>query len=250
MDQKRKLVFQLDTPYSAATWPSIASEDQDTILELLCTLLMPLGHYRSKYITPSKGKRAKKRKLQDMENAIASSPPPAPELSSYVDIGLSAVTRRLQKEAATVQSHTTKPLNEEAINVSPGRPYSVVIIARSKTLSVVNGHIPQMVAVSANYPRSQTPTMLVGLSKACEDRLAEATGIPRASCIGLYEDAPNSKPLVDFIRERVPRVGASWLEEASSAEYQETKINALKTTIGKRARIKGKSKISQVPAQQ
>ncbi|KAI1637183.1 hypothetical protein F4809DRAFT_605846 [Biscogniauxia mediterranea] len=242
MDKKKKLVFQLDTPYSAVSWPEISLHDQETILELLCTFLAPLGHYRSKYIQPSKGKRAKKRKhTESSDQAAVLQPPPRPELSSYVDVGLSAVTRCLQNAASQGRDlKSSVELDDTSEKDRLARLYSVIFVARSGQPSILNNHLPQMVAVASKAHPSRTPIRLVGLSKACQDRLSESVGIPRVSYIGLYEDAPNSKPLVDFVRQHVPAIEATWLEEASRAEYRETNINVIETFIGsKKQRTKG-----------
>ncbi|CAJ2510158.1 Uu.00g060580.m01.CDS01 [Anthostomella pinea] len=235
MDKKKRLVFQLDTPYSAVSWPEIQPEDQETILELLCTLLAPLGRHRSEHARPSKGKRAKKRKRKEASEKETDAPsPPAPEILSYVDVGLTTVTRNMQKQAAEGRLLGLLPPGQTSAEVgnSAGRFYSVVFVARSGQANMLNSHLPQMVAVASNSHPSRIPTRLVGLSKACEDRLSESLGIPRASCIALCDDAPNSEALVEFIRQRVPIVDVPWLKVASQAEHQPTKINTIETSIG------------------
>lgn len=220
--------------------PQIAFEDQDTLLELLCSLLSPIGQYRSQHLQPSKGKRDKKRKRKEAE-ATDSHPmvPPAPELTSYVDAGLSAVTRSLENAAAKGRSLviTARSGNEAADEECDVLSYSVIFIARSGQPSILNSHLPQMVAVASATHPSKPPIRLVGLSRACEDRLSECLGIPRVSCIGIREDAPNSKALVDFARQHVPTIEVPWLEEAQKAEYKETKINTIQTTIGAKKQI-------------
>jgi hypothetical protein len=63
------------------------------------SLLSPIGQYRTTSITPSKGKRNKKRKregekLEGEEPAL--SRPPVPEISSFVVVGLNSITRSLE----------------------------------------------------------------------------------------------------------------------------------------------------------
>ena len=112
------------------------------------------------------------------------------------------------------------------------RPYSVVFVARSGQTSSFHCHFPQMVATAAQSQPADGAVRLVGFSKACEDRLSAALGIPRVSSIGLREDAPLAKGLVDFVRERVPPIEVAWLKEAQSAKFLETKIDAVPTKIG------------------
>ncbi|KAI1103784.1 hypothetical protein F4804DRAFT_309184 [Jackrogersella minutella] len=241
MDKKKKIVYQLDTPYSEVSWPSVTHDDQETILELLCTLLGPLGQYRSQYGQMSKGKRDKKRKRKSPPVQVKDLMPPAPELRLHVDVGLTTVTRHLQEMSSKSQDMKAgfgdKLPIQEAFTLS----YSAIFVARSGQLNILNGHLPQMVAVASKSNPTQIPIRLVGLSKFCEDRLSESLGIPRVSCIGLREEAPDSKALVEFIRSHVPIIEVQWLEEARQAKHRATNINAIETFIGSKKQHNYKS---------
>ncbi|KAK8020552.1 hypothetical protein PG990_005690 [Apiospora arundinis] len=227
--EKKKLLYQLDTPYSAVSWPEISAEDQDAILELLCNFLSPLGSFRRQHAQPSQGKRIKKRKRREAGSADSGPiTPSAPSIRQYVDIGLTTVTRGLQKTSA--QSHDTEELYSR---------YSVVFVARSGQPSGINSHLPQMVAASSGLHPLQSPIRLVGFSKSCEQRLAAALGIPRVSCIGVMEDAPNSKALTDFIHKRVPAIDVSWMKEVVSGGYKDTKIKTIETIDRKKLKLSG-----------
>ncbi|KAI0165881.1 hypothetical protein GGR57DRAFT_139986 [Xylariaceae sp. FL1272] len=236
MEKKKRLAFQLDTPYSAVSWPQISQQDQDTILELLCSLLSPIGHHRAQHIPPSKGIRAKKRKRKEAAKGEGESPiPPVPELQRYVDVGLSSITRSLQKAS----SETANPQEAASPKDNPPSPsYSLIFVARSGQPNALSNHLPQMVAVASKKDPTQQPTRLVGFSKACEDRLVASLGLPRVSCVGLRVNAPNSQPLIEFARQQVPMIQVPWLEEAKRAEHRETKISILEATIGDRKRPK------------
>lgn len=236
MDRKR-LVHQLDTPYSAVEWPQIQQDDQDSILELLCNLLSPLGEYRRKYTSRSKGKRSKAKQKEQSQAGEAPAAeavkPPPPELGKYVDVGLASITRGLQQPAATgnpggpkTRSGNSKASGDAAGNI----PYAVVFVARSGQSSAFHCHFPQMVAVASE----SSPVRLVGFSKACEDRWSECLGIPRASSVALRADAPQSQALLDFVRQKVALVEVPWLKEAATAGYQETKINTTEAPVGRK----------------
>ncbi|KAI1457699.1 hypothetical protein F4805DRAFT_170494 [Annulohypoxylon moriforme] len=233
MDKKKKVVYQLDTPYSTVSWPNVNLEDQETILEILCTLLEPLGQHRSKYVQPSKGQRDKKRKRKtpNVDFRKFESPPP-PEIRPYVDVGLTTVTRRLQEMASKAHGMNSNLEDKSTGPETSSSSYSAIFVARSGQSNILNGHFPQMVAVASKSNPSKMPIRLVGLSKSCEDRLSESLCIPRVSCIGLYEGAPNSKALVEFARQHVPPVELHWLQDARQAEYRETNINTIETSIG------------------
>lgn len=220
-----------ETRYLNSNWPV-------KILIRKFSLLAPLGQYRGQHITASKGRREKKRKRKEsaINNASALPAPPAPELQSYIDIGLSTITRHLQESAAS-RDNAKALSGDPAAEDSPACPYFAVFVARSGQPNVLNTHLPQMVAVASKTHPDQMPIRLVGLSKACEERLSQSLGIPRVSCIGIHHNAPNSKPLLDFTREHVPVVDIQWLDESRKAEYRGTKINAVETTIGSKKQV-------------
>ncbi|KAI1435772.1 hypothetical protein GGR50DRAFT_284405 [Xylaria sp. CBS 124048] len=240
MDKKKKLAFQLDTPYSAVSWPQILPNDQETLLELLCSLLSPLGYYRSRHSHPSKGNRAKKRKRREQPDQGTTPPvPPVPEIQSHIDIGLSSVSRCLQTAVSDSSGRSGGLLRDgQAAEKRPVRRfYSVIFVARSGQPNALSCHLPQMTAVASKCQPSQPPTRLVELPRAFEGRLFEALGIPRVSCVGICIDAPNSTALVDFAREHVPVVEIPWLHEASHAEYRAANINTIETVIGARKKM-------------
>ncbi len=119
-----------------------------------------------------------------------------------------------------------------AIGGVDDRPYAVVFVARSGQSSAFHCHFPQIVARASQSRPTDSPIRLVGFSKACEDRLSAALGIPRVSSVALREDAPHSKGLVDFVREHVAPIEVSWLREVQSGNFLETKIDGVPTKVG------------------
>lgn len=199
------------------------------------SLLSPIGHHRSRHIQPSKGKREKKRKRKEEGSTGADvAVPPIPEIGSFVDVGLSTVTRSLQNLAAKGHSSARVAAEDTTMSdgVQNGSLYSAVFVARSGYPNILSNHLPQMISVASGSHLSRTSTRLVGLSKACQDRLSDALGIPRVSCIGLRDGAPNSKALLEYIREHVPTTEAVWLRDALDTDFKDTKINSIETTIG------------------
>ncbi|KAK4237058.1 hypothetical protein C8A03DRAFT_16366 [Achaetomium macrosporum] len=238
--ERKRIVHTLDTPYSAVEWPQIRQEDQDAILELLCHLLAPLGAHRRSFIPASKGKRRRAKKAGGPESSSAEAPvpaaPPVPELAAYVDVGLSKISRTLQvmsgKDELVSSSENAAPKREEARAGVETRSYTVVFVARSGQSSAFHCHFPQMVALAAGSQSPDQAVRLVGFSKACEERLTAALGIPRVSSIALREGAPQAKGLVEFVREHVAPIEIAWLKEARSARFLETRIDAVPTKVG------------------
>ncbi|KAF9874054.1 hypothetical protein CkaCkLH20_08426 [Colletotrichum karsti] len=226
---KKKLVYSVDTPFSSAEWPEISFEDQEAILELLCSLLAPIGQHRQRHVKPSEGKRAAKRKRKEEGADAAASEkgqrPPPPEIASFVDVGLASITRNLEKRAAAeVSAEPISSETDDAQTASQNSPYAVIFVARSGQSSAFNCQLPQMVAVASKATPSASPTRLVGYSKPCSDRLSACLGIPRVSSVGIRVQAPMSKALIDFVQQHVPPVRIAWLDEARNANYIPTKL--------------------------
>ncbi|EAQ90985.1 hypothetical protein CHGG_02920 [Chaetomium globosum CBS 148.51] len=219
--ERKRVVHTLDTPYSAVEcfYASV---------------------HRKSFIPPSKGKRKRAKKAGSLENPEGTSRisdlPPTPELSAYVDVGLSQISRELQAMSSQDKRNLTSETAPSGLGGEEhkidARPYAVVFVARSGQPSTFHSHFPQMVALAAQSQPADKAVRLVGFSKACEDRLSAALGIPRVSSIGLREDAPQAKGLVDFVRHHVARIEVAWLQEARAGKFLETKIDAVPTKIG------------------
>lgn len=208
-------------------------------LWLTCSssLLSPLGHHRRSFISPSTGKRAKRRKRKYSEGAVSTDAvPPVPELSKYVDLGLASISRSLEKMSAAPEADSpaaSKTTGEEGTSEKSGsEPYAVIFVARSGQPPAFHSHFPQMVALASRSAPSRQPTRLVGFSAACEDRLSTSLGIPRVSSIGLREGTPQAQGLVEFVREHVAPVDMSWFQEVESGRFLGTKINAIEVPVG------------------
>ncbi|TLD30512.1 hypothetical protein PspLS_02338 [Pyricularia sp. CBS 133598] len=233
--ERKRLLHQLDTPYSAVQWPDVLPEDQDTVLELLCSLLSPLGDYRRGHLVPSKGKRSKKKSKEqasDGQTPGSERPrPPPPELSAYVDVGLASITRCLQDDSES--SSIVSGGDQQTPGNLKGPPYSMILVARSGHSSAFHSHFPQMVAMASKSRPDQPAIRLLGFSKSCEDRLSDCLGVPRVSSVALRAGAPLSKPLIEFVQQHVPIIEIPWVEEVT-AGYQETKIKTVEAPVGRK----------------
>jgi ribonuclease P/MRP protein subunit POP3 len=218
---RKRVVHQLDTPFSTVPWPEISSEDQDTILEMLCELLSPIGQHKRTHVQPSKGKRALKRKkeVSAPEPPAEKAPrPPTPELASSIEVGFNSISRRL--EAMSV------PESEEP------KPYSMVFVARGGQSSTFNCHFPQMVGAASRRLPAEDKIRLVGFSRSCSDRLSSCLGIARVSSVAIAQDAPGVSALLSVVRGVVGPVVVPWLETPKEVNYQDTKIKSVETTVG------------------
>lgn len=207
----------------------------------MCSLISPLGHYRKSFLTPSEGKREKSRKRKSRsETSVPAAVPPPPELSMYLDVGLSKTSRYLERLSSLPLVAPCPPPEEdqdqgepENQNPDPGQsPYAVVFVSRSGLCPAFHSHFPQMVAMASRSLPAGQSIRLVGFSKACGDRLSSCLGIHRTSCIAIRDNAHLSKGIIEFVRDRVPPVEVPWLREAENPQFLETKINASKIPVG------------------
>jgi ribonuclease P/MRP protein subunit POP3 len=214
------------------------------------SLLSPIGSHRKLYGNSSKGKRSKKRKRREAktQNTTAMSEetaaiPPVPELSSHILVGLSSISRHLENmcrgqspngnESEPAEMPAAFAIDNKGVikdDAVKAQNLAAVFVCRSSQPSVLHAHLPQLMATASIASLPLPPMRLVQLPQGCETRLCSSLGLPRASFVGLLEDAPHSKPLLDFVRERVPIVEASWLKEVQSAKYRPVKINTICTT--------------------
>ncbi|KAM0264097.1 hypothetical protein ACHAQJ_000842 [Trichoderma viride] len=224
---KKRLVHQLDTPFSTSSWPEISIDDQDSILELLCSLLSPIGQHRRVHVKPSKGKRAARKekkikaKLDGTANLAKTPTPRSLELSASVDVGFNSITKHL--------GSLSKP-SEEAI--SPHKDYSMIFVTRGNQSPAFNHHFPQMVAAASRNLPDKEKIRLIGLSKPCSERIGSTLGISRVSSIAISRHAPGAEALLAVVENIVAPVDSPWLSEMPNAVYKTTQIGSAETTIG------------------
>ncbi|KAK0118695.1 hypothetical protein ONS96_011783 [Cadophora gregata f. sp. sojae] len=258
--QGRKLIYHR---------PEVSPQNQETILELLCSILSPVGQHRTNHVTPSKGKRSKKRKRVEKkkkaESGIGSeetsSIPPPPEISSHVIVGLNHITRSLEalsqasKPAAIAASQEIsqgqpefelKPATNDSNSTADASQaldipaetrksaqtsahIAAIFVPSSTQPAVLKAHLPQLIFTASLANPSLPPTRLVQLPKGSDARLCDALGLPRVSLIGILEGAPQSKALIDLVREIVPEIDVPWLREVKEEKYLKVKVNAIET---------------------
>ncbi|KAG5957228.1 hypothetical protein E4U57_001906 [Claviceps arundinis] len=217
---RKRLVHHLDTPFSTVAWPEVSLDDQDTILELLCNLLSPIGQHRRTHLKASQGKREAKRKASaKLVTSEVSVTKPKPELVDYIDVGFNAITRGLE----TISSATGQ---------SSENSYNMIFVSRGTQSAAFNCHFPKAVGVASRMCASTEDIKLIGFSKSCSDRLAENLGIARVSSLAIKKDAPGAQALWTFVSGHVASVDIAWLDNTRSIQYKPTQIAAVETKIG------------------
>lgn len=228
--------FHLGNPLEVdSTWPDISPGDQESIFELLCSLLSPIGAHRQTHTTPSKGKRSQKRKRHDEEVPAVASAQPSPEIATQVLIGFNSITRHLQTICHESSMYLiSDPENGEEShdriqeNEGTKRIAAIFTTNPSPAQATLHSHFPPLVA-AASGP-NQYPIRLVRLPRGCENRLAASLNLPRVNFVAVMEKAEGAGVLLALVRDRV-RVLESRTGEAT---YQSVKIVGVDGPVGAR----------------
>ncbi|RPA87595.1 hypothetical protein BJ508DRAFT_62530 [Ascobolus immersus RN42] len=247
--KKSRIVYNLDTPFTATEWPAIEQNHQTTILQLLENLLDPIGQYRAVHLESSKGKRAKhadrKRKREDAEQSsdIDLIIPDKPEIAPYVTVGLNATTNALEQltratAPLALNRNTDRKLNQtnekprNSLQLQTGTseaPLQAVFVCRADGQpSQLHAHLPLMCVMAST---SEHTVFLIQLPKGAEGKLSERLAVPRVGFLGLKKGAPGAEVLYEYIGKHIPAVRRpGWLEK--TGEYIGIKPKALHTIAG------------------
>ena len=210
--------------------PTIDSADQKAILELLCGFLSPLGKHRRAQSKQSKGKRSKrhrKEKIDGAEDTSASSVATVPELVHHITVGFNSTIKHLQdlvRLAPTASPASGAEDREE--NMDPKRnlrKLAVVFVSKYTLPALLTSSIPTLVAAASARHFSHPPIRLVILPREAEKRLAEVLFQPRVGFIGLLQDAPGGKALIDMAMRTSP-VDVPWLKSYAELGYRPVRI--------------------------
>lgn len=163
-------------------------------------------------------------------------PPPPPEIGKHMLIGLNSITRHLEALAAKKAPPTaiTAPVEEDG---DPGeaenlRLLSLVLLTHPKpSLSPAHAHIPTLLHLSnlpstpsqstpPTHPSLNTSTRLIPLPTSSDARLASKLHIPRVSALAIFEGAPGTKALVEYVRQHVDVTECVWVDEAMKGEWR------------------------------
>lgn len=211
------------------------------------SILAPIGQCRLNHI-PSKGKRSKKRKRIDAKlggQAPGTEVTKAslPDFSSSVVVGLSSITRRLEsisqlskpgsahglsKDGDIQSPESDKEIAKDATMLTSGhRPFSAVFVLSAVLPTILQEHLPQLIATASLAYSNLPATRLVQLQTGCESQLCKALGLQRVSFIGILHGTAQFQPLVDLLKDNVPEVQIPWLQEAQQSAYLSVKIKEI-----------------------
>lgn len=198
------------------------------------SLLTPIGRHWSEHITPSRGKRKRRRtnkqavavEESDRSTKTFSKPLPLPltGLREHLTIGFNTTTRHLE---ALAQGSTLNPRSES----SNAKALTAVFVPRFDQPAILHSHLPLLTKAASLAPPSLPAIRLVTLPKGAEERLGVSLSIPRVGLIGLLDGLPEeASALLNLIQQHVPELKVSALAEAVTGAYLPVKIKAIQTT--------------------
>ena len=143
-----------------------------------------------------------------------------PEIVAHLSIGFNSTERRLEAAAQRATPSASDACQADL------KPLVAVFVDRSVCSPILYSHLPQLLTVASMVSPSDPTIRLVTLPEGSTARLSMALHIPRVSILGLGRDAPNTRPLVQFIREHVPPIEIPWLKNIQEGLYLPVAINS------------------------
>jgi len=167
------------------------------------------------------------------EQSQSSEVPPEPEVASFLTVGFNSTERALEasyRQCTPGGSSDTFAASKD--NVSR---MVAIFVDRADQGPALYAHLPLLVSTASLNLPVDTRIRLVALPRGATKRLSAALHIPRASMIGLYHGAPNSAPLVDFVREHVSPIEVPWLKRLQGGKYLPVGITMKQIAVPKKA---------------
>lgn len=156
-----------------------------------------------------------------MQNPQVLSPPP-PLVQTHITVGLNSTSRHLE---SLLPFKCPKGPNATASS-GPGPNSSLVAIFLTNANSnyLPYSPLPTLTALASAARPSSPAIRLIQLRSNAEAKICEALGLPRAGIVGVFEDAPGARPLVERVRE-IEAVDVPWTREVSAGQWLGTNIS-------------------------
>ncbi|RMZ74932.1 hypothetical protein DV737_g5599, partial [Chaetothyriales sp. CBS 132003] len=227
---KSKVIYATTSPYTDPV-PEISAPVETDLLQLLLPLLKPLGEFRKRHGSISKGRsRRKRRKAAAAVDAPSKDEVKETDEPERVKIGFNSVVRELEILAGCLGTGLDE--SEEVSTTDTRQVRLAVVIACPKAMpSPFLNTLPLLVASASMAGGSDQPIRLVGVSSQFETAMSKAVLLPRVGVMALSEDSQGLKTLVNYIRKEVPPVEATWLERARSSSYLPLKLLRVNTPV-------------------
>jgi ribonuclease P/MRP protein subunit POP3 len=199
-------------------------------------LLKPIGDHNRNHVRISRGRGRRKRSSNwtgegEQEIVVAE----RPKISLHVNVGFNSTVRKLESLAHRPGTH--KQVGQEgAVSTGDagfGFP-AVVFVCKSALADPVSELIPLLVARASLHSEGADAIRLVDISASAEATLSAVLGLPRLAALAVDDDAPGAQPLINYLREEIEPIDASWLREVSTPAYLPLKVNTEEAVIGEK----------------
>lgn len=199
-------------------------------------------------------------KNQKDQDLSSSGPIPAPDILSYITIGINEVTKKLET-LARPNPQTIYPESLRSLDSNPPpspSPLLVFVCREDVDPPLLISHLPQLVAAcNTTIPRealvshgqSHPYTWLIPLPRGAEASLATALALRRVSVISIEGSTPGISDVLELLQS-VPIVTAPWMTAPLAMNLSSlvpTHIKQLKTSapsdmkMAKEKRAQGKA---------
>ena len=148
------------------------------------------------------------------ELSITSDTPSLPDVTPFLTVGMNATTRQLAEMANGTRKETDSNM----------QPFAVVFVFSDGQPEILTSHLPLLCKLASERGTATPETRLVRLQRPAGDRIAAALGVPRISALGLKEYAPDSNPLVTYVREHIVPLDVPWLHHATQGIFWPTRV--------------------------
>ena len=105
---------------------------------------------------------------------------------------------------------------------------AAVFLDRSCQQMLMYRDLPSLV-FAASRDQSREAIRLVALPDGSEAWLGNALGLHQVGMVGVSQDTPDARPLLDFVQENVPLVELPWIDKTMRGEYLPARLARSRT---------------------
>lgn len=212
-DQKKKALYKpiLESPYSKPAWPEISSEDSRTLVDLLSSLLSPIGQFKQ---------------FSDKSKLIK-----PPDILEHCVFGFNETNATLEAQARQHYGLENRKKSENT-GKNENIQFNCIIVCRSDIKNSLLLHHFPMLSLSSR-------AKLIQLPKGTSTKLSLITGYPHLTVLAIKSSLDS--PLFHQIVGKVEKVHIPWLAEHPLLEHMV--VRKLKTVAGEKRKASTKLKI-------
>lgn len=199
-ESKRRQVFKpiLENPYTVSKkWPFIEQSTARTILELLESVLSPVGNHNEAL----KNARSESERNQIKTNA--------PKILHEVTIGFNSTTNALENQAQMRRHILTKKPKQNSKNSNRKNIRFVFVAKADMGSSVLSSSFP-VLSYTASDSKNDL-VKLIALPKGSVTTLSRTLKCDDCSVLGLTPNIEDAKPLYDIL-DKIEDLELPWLD--------------------------------------